>query len=73
MFRFVVSVLRWAGAFLRSRQDLALEILALRRLLLESYAGNWSTMLISIFTVRQPHDRPPIVSFVEHNWEAVST
>ena len=31
MFRFVVSVFGWAGAFLRSRQDLALEILALRQ------------------------------------------
>ncbi len=31
MFRFVVSVFGWADAFLRSRQDLALEILALRQ------------------------------------------
>ncbi len=31
MFRFVVSVFGWAGVFFRSRQDLALEILALRQ------------------------------------------
>ncbi len=31
MFRLLVSVFGWAGAFLRSRQDLALEILALRQ------------------------------------------
>ncbi len=31
MYRLVVSMFGWAGAFLRSRQDLALEILALRQ------------------------------------------
>ena len=56
MFRFVVSVLRWAGAFHRSRQDLALEILALRQ---------------QVLVLKGKNPRPPWGRFDRLFWVAV--
>ena len=56
MFRLVVSVLTWAGAFLRSRQDLALEILALRQ---------------QVLVLKGKNPRPTLVRFDRLFWVAL--